>query len=276
MKNVSARAAITAGVIVLLALTVGVASGAKLTTKTATTTLPPDDVTHAATAKCPKGAKATGGGGQLTDPDNDYFQGSYPAGKRKWTATAARPDTFVGDEALTAFARCLKGAKLSMKSASTTLPDDSDAHSITAKCPKGTKVSGGGVKVSNDDYNVAEPDGSFPSGNREWTAVGEAYEPGVELTATARCLADAKLVRKSETATLPGDATTHLATARCPRRTKATGGGVELSDPYDDFMAEGSYPTGKREWTAGAYRNPSVTDTEFTAHVVCLKKPKKK
>jgi hypothetical protein len=70
-------------------------------------------------------------------------------------------------------------------------------------------------------------------------------------------------------ATLPADSDTHTVTAKCPKGTKMTGGGAELSEPYDDFL-QGSYPTGKRGWTAAGYDEGIVT-----AHVLCLKKKKR-
>jgi hypothetical protein len=271
MREVSRwhTASVATAVVALLGLAASLAFGAKLTTKSATATLPADNATHTVTAKCAKGAKATGGGVQLSDDLDDYVEGSYPAGKRQWTAAGARPDFLTGDSQLTALARCLKGAKLKTESASITLPDDNDSHSVTAKCPRGTKVSGGGVQLSNDDFNIAEPNGSYPSSKREWTAVGEAYDPGIELIATARCLKKAKLIRRSESFDMPDDNATHTVTAKCPKGTKTTGGGIELSEPYNDYV-QGSYPTGKREWTAAGYDAGVVT-----AHVVCLKKPKK-
>jgi hypothetical protein len=270
MSKVSRRVAFTAGSIALLALMVGVASGAKLSTKSATVTLPSDQDTHRATAKCKQGAKAVGGGHQLSEDVDDYVAGSYPTGKRGWTAGALRTLGFIDDSELTTFVRCLKGAKVTTESATVSLPDD-DVASVTVKCPKGSKVSGGGVAVSPDDpYNVAEPAGSYPSGKREWTAVGEAYDPGAELIGFAKCLKGAKIARRSESFDMPDDSDTHLVTAKCPKKTKATGGGIELSEPYDNYD-QGSYPSGKRAWTAAGY-----DDGVVTAHVLCLKKPKRK
>jgi hypothetical protein len=272
MKKVLRRAAPAAGAIALLAVIVGVASGAKLSTKTATATLPDDQVTHTATAECKQGSKVVGGGRQLSDDVNDYAASSHPTGKKQWTAGGLRTSDQTGASEVTAFARCLKGAKVSIKSATIGLPDDPAAHSVTAKCPKGSKVSGGGAAVAPDDpFNDAEPAGSYPSGKREWTAVGEAYVPDAELTSFAVCLKDSKITRRSESFAMPNDGDTHLVTAKCPRKTKALGGGLELSEAYDDYD-QGSYPSGKRGWTAAGYDGPG----EVTAHVLCLKKPKKR
>jgi hypothetical protein len=269
MRDVSYRriGTLVVALTALVALVASAAFGAKLTTKSETAVLPADSDTHTVTAKCPKGSKATGGGTQLSDDVFDYVQGSYPSGKRGWTAAGYRT---VGptDAEFTAFARCLKGAKMSTESESASIPDDSQAHSATAKCPKGTKVSGGGMQLSDDV--LTETGGSYPSGKREWTAVGEAAGGPGEIIATARCLKSAKLVRKSSSLDMPDDDATHTVTAKCPKGSKATGGGIELSEPYDDYV-QGTYPTGKREWTAAGFDEGVVT-----AHVICLKKPKKK
>jgi hypothetical protein len=91
----------------------------------------------------------------------------------------------------------------------------------------------------------------------------------ISILALAGVASGAKLSTKSETATLPADSDTHTVTAKCPKGTKMTGGGAELSEPYDDFL-QGSYPTGKRGWTAAGYDEGIVT-----AHVLCLKKKKR-
>jgi hypothetical protein len=255
----------------LVALAVAGAYGAKLSTKSETATLPADDAAHTVTAKCPKGAKATGGGTQISDDVNDYAAGSYPAGKRGWTAVGERYSVYVTDAEVTAFARCLKDAKLSTESKTLAIADDG-ATSVTAKCPKGTKVSGGGVELTSPIDDLAQ--GSFPSAKRKWTVEGRGGE--ADVIASARCLKGAKLTRRSETATLPSDDTTHTVTVTCPKGTKSTGGGGELSDPDNDYL-QGFYPAGKRAWTAAGYRSSSSGPAaEFTAHVVCLKKPKKK
>jgi hypothetical protein len=258
---------LTAAVAAIVVLVAGLAYGAKLTTKSETAILPADADTHTVTATCAKGSKATGGGVQLSDDASDYAQGSYPAGKRGWTAAGYR-NAGPTDAEFTAFARCLKGAKLTTETATADILNDAQAHSVTAKCPKGTKVAGGGVQLSNDVDN--EIGGSYPSGKREWTAVGEPSSETGEVIASARCLKGARLVRRSASLDMPGDGATHTVTAKCPKGSKATGGGIELSEPYDDYV-QGTYPTGKREWTAAGYDEGVVT-----AHVVCLKKPKKK
>jgi hypothetical protein len=265
MKNALRRAAVTGGLLALVAMMAGAASGAKLTTKSETATLPADSDTHTVTAKCPKGAKVTGGGIQLSDDLNDFVQGTYPEGKRKWTAAAWRDATiFITDTEFTAFARCAKGVKVSTESATTSLENDLAAHAVTAKCPKGTKVTGGGARLADDVNDYVS--GSFPASKREWTAEGHGAD---NLTVLARCLKGKRVTRASNSLDMPDDGATHTVTAKCPKGTKMTGGGVELSEPYDDFL-QGSYPTGKRGWTAAGYDEGIVT-----AHVLCLKKKKR-
>jgi hypothetical protein len=249
--------------VALFGLAATLASGAKVSTKSETATLPSDANAHTLTATCPKGMKATGGGVQIGDDVNDFAQGSYPSGKRGWTAAGYRPN-LVEDSTFTAFARCLKGAKLSTESARASIPEDLEAHAATATCPKGTKVSGGGVQLTETD--LTEVGGSYPTGKRKWTAVGEAAGLPGDVIATARCLKKAKVVRKSESLNMPDDAAADTVSVKCPKGTKMTGGGAELAEPYEDYL-QGSYPTGKREWTA-----VGLDEGLLTAHVVCLKK----
>jgi hypothetical protein len=58
-----------------------------------------------AVAKCPKGTVVTGGGAQLSDPSQDYVQGSFAQGDRGWAAQGVGSS---GNK-LTAYALCLKG-----------------------------------------------------------------------------------------------------------------------------------------------------------------------
>jgi hypothetical protein len=125
----------------------------------------------------------------------------------------------------------------------------------------------GGAKLSLPDNN--EIGGSYPSGPRQWTAVGRHAGGGPgEIVASARCLKDAKLVTRSEDLVIPDGAVSYPVTATCPKGTKATGGGAELSNNFGDYV-QGSYPKGNRGWTAVGYSSSGGT---VTAHVLCLKK----
>jgi hypothetical protein len=56
----------------------------------------------------------------------------------------------------------------------------------TATCPTGMKIIGGGATVSNPKFATAFD--STPTAERNgWTAIGYAFEPGVNLIVTAIC-----------------------------------------------------------------------------------------
>lgn len=254
------RPAIGAAVAVLAA--VAVASAATVGTKSKTETLPADGTTHRATVDCPAGTKPSGGGMRLSEDVDDYAQGNYPAGKRGWRGAAYR-NPLQPDAEFTVFARCLKGGNLSGVSKRANVPDDQTPKGATAKCPDGTALVGGGVRINSDvDLEVNE---SHPAGKRGWRGAARPSSTAGKVFAYARCLKGAKVTRKSKTIEMPGDSATHEVTARCPKGTKMTGGGAKLADPQ--AYMQGSYPQGKRAWTAAGY------DTgKLTAIALCLKR----
>ena len=260
------RVAVSASVVALLGL-VTVAFGAKLTTKVKTVPLPPDDEPHSVTAKCPKASKASGGGFQVRDPSTDLAGATYPTARRKWTSVASRSSLFKSGSELTVAVRCLKDARVKTRSKTAPLPGDENPHSVTAVCPKGTKVAGGGIRLADPGDNIL---GTFPAGKRKWTAVANRGSVvSSELTAIARCLEDVKVTARSETGPLLDDETPHTVTARCPKGTRVLGGGAETGPTAGSVR--GSYPVGVRRWrTIG--RVIAVGDIELTAHVLCLKK----
>jgi hypothetical protein len=256
----------------LALLAVGFAHGAKVTTKSKTAVLPPDSESHSAVAKCPKAAKVTGGGILVGDADEDLIGGSQPTGGRRWTGNASRSNAHVDESTFTVFAVCLKDAGATTHATTRALPGDENPYSVTTKCPRGTKLVGGGIQLG--DPGSERVLGMFPSGKREWTAVANRGQAGdSELTAVARCADGVKVKRRSETGPLLDDGVPHSVTAKCPKRTRTLGGGAEPGPTAGSVR--GSYPIGKRRWTAVG-RVIAPGDIELTAHVLCLKKPKKK
>jgi hypothetical protein len=252
---------LTSGVAASVLLVAAVAIAATVTTKSNTAALPGDATTHLVTVRCPDGTNSVGGGIRLSDAIDDYAQGSYP-GRRAWTAAgynSAPPDTEV-----TAFARCLRGARVSGVSKTAPVPADGSSHKAVAICPRGTRVAGGGIKIDDDD--ILETAGSYPSSPRAWTAVARPTGTPGEVTAFARCLSGKKLIQRSRAINMPSDAQTHEVTARCPEGTKLTGGGLELAEPNGNYL-QGSYPEGRRSWTAAGYDGGVLT-----AHAICMKR----
>jgi hypothetical protein len=60
----------------------------RLDYETATATIPPSAASAAATAVCPAGMSAVGGGGKVSDPNTAGLNDSYLEGRNSWTARA--------------------------------------------------------------------------------------------------------------------------------------------------------------------------------------------
>ena len=263
-------AGLIGGLAVVGAFAAGGAFGAKLATRSATVPLPVEFAAHTATAKCPKGTQVTGGGIRLADPFSDAPEGSHPVGKRRWQAVGLRAPFASGPSELTSLARCIRGAKLRTRKKARPLPDQS-IRAVAAKCPRGWRVAGGGIRLGRPD----EQDqvlGSFPVSKRKWRAIGlkQAGEPNdSSVTAFARCVRGKVRIR-SKTVTLPGSEARRSAKVTCPRGLASTGGGIRLGDPVDDALG-GSFPVGGRAWRGvGAHFGFPATDGEMTVYVLCL------
>lgn len=150
--------------------------GAKVSTKSQSKPLPGPSSLEIVTSKCPRGTSVGGGGALLGDDLNDYMSGSFPASKRVWTAVGHGSDT------LSSIARCVKGVKLKIRSKTIEMPGDDLTHTVTAKCPKRMRATGGGGRLENPLLNFFQ--GSYPTGKARWTAAG--YDTG-ELTAYVIC-----------------------------------------------------------------------------------------
>jgi hypothetical protein len=72
-----------------------------------------------------------------------------------------------------------------MRSADFVIPDGAISYEVKATCPKGTKATGGGAELSNNFGDYLQ--GSYPKGNRGWTAVGYSSSGGT-VTAPVLCL----------------------------------------------------------------------------------------
>jgi hypothetical protein len=161
---------------------------------------------------------------------------------------------------------------VTLKSKSATLQNDSNTHSVAAKCPLGTKAAGGGIKLGDNVNDFVQGTHPSPTNPRLWVA--EAWRSSSEATTAtftsyALCI-KGQLKTRSKSKTLPADNASHSVTVACPSGTKATGGGTQLGDNVNDYLT-GSYPAGSTGWTAAALRVSSQgSDASVKAWVVCL------
>jgi hypothetical protein len=155
-----------------------------------------------ATAKCPRGSSAAGGGGSTLGGFNESrVLQSVPAGKRGWTVRAFVSIPESSEQDVGAIVVCDRdnnkyesvtadGSELSRShsdSARRTNIDNLVAH---PKCPKGTATSGGGFDLG--DAGINDSVLSFgPDGRRTWEVHSRFYgrvDPNFTATAVCRVL----------------------------------------------------------------------------------------
>jgi hypothetical protein len=259
---------------------IGVASGAKLTTKSASETLSPGEF-DSATAKCKRGTKAISGGFD-SDTDPAAIDGSailpYTSraeGGRQWTSTGLNLED-TGE--VTSFAYC-RDQKVERRSDEATV-DPGESETVTARCPRGTKAISGGF--DNPDFILEDPpivaifpNESMKTGRREWTVSGLNLgdTPGT-LVAQVNCHEGKGLKTSSEDLFIDFEGV-HDVTAECAPGRRVISGGFEYSlDPEEDAFVFASHKDGKRAWEVKAYDD--AAPATLTAYAYCEKKKRKK
>ena len=241
-------------------------------TATATATGTVGGQIFSATATCPAGTKALGGGFSappLTPSSDDLAVAvaSHKVGANQWQATAQ----FIGGPGppvtLTTYAYCRKGAPVTTPvTVSTPIPDFvegvSGATPANASCPAGTVQLSGGfamdVVLGSSTSPIAIPLSSNRTDPLTWQATAIAGETGHTITSQADCAKNPKAKKgkkrkkkkKLRTPTeVTGDVTSPdfsesvSATALCPTKTFAVNGGFShsgfsVSNPYFFLITE--------------------------------------
>jgi hypothetical protein len=259
-----------------LAIGIGVATGAKLKTRSASETISPGEF-DSVTAQCKRGTKAVSGGFDseldLDAPATEAFivYMSRAEGGRKWTSAGFNLGGEPGE--LTSLAYC-RDQKIKRRSSETTL-SGGETDTVTARCPKGTKVASGGF--DNPDFTVnGTTVAIFPSeskkvGKREWTVSGTNLgpDPG-DLVAQANCHTRKGLKTAEEELSI-NPSGVHDVQAECSGRRRVVSGGFEYSlEPSEGAFVFGSHKVGKRAWEVEALDLDAPAT--LTAYAYCEKK----
>jgi hypothetical protein len=260
-----------------LAIGIGVATGAKLKTKSATVVVDSDDV-GSATAKCKRGMKAVSGGfeGEPFDEGNPspFFapnQSSHPQ-TRQWTSeTYNYGGVSAGD--FTSFAYCRELRKRWGSGTDTFLVTPGPPETVTATCERGKAVSGG---FDGDETDPAGPSPFFlvgtsrRSGPRTWevAALNDGSVAG-ELSAQVNCRGKGVKPKQASDEVGGDERVNFELKARCSRKQRVVSGGFAGGL---DFGAESIEPftsmkVGKRGWRVVGYARGDVT-----AYAYCEKK----
>lgn len=233
-------------------------------------------------AECRSGSHATGAGFAWTPISQSDLLTSptsiYPLdGLREWfvyfdneSATSRQARVFV---------LCREGKRLAYKVKEyPNLDGDTDqTPTLTAKCPRGTSVAGGGATIAGDALSSAIT-ATRPTSGRVWRTDMFLYDDNTHYGyAIAMCDPDHRYSQATKTEqadSFPRARRTNFdtvsATAKCPNGSTTTSGGFELDsfDPNGSPLA--SFPKGKDKWTASA-RYGGATDPTVTSYAVCRK-----
>ncbi len=228
-----------------------------------------------ATASCPSGQVMLSGGYALTGGANVQpaaVQEDYPASTSAWTVTVLNT-TVGGSLTLTVYADCPHAnfaVTTQIVANPQTVPNDASLHTLSAMCPAGTSVTGGGYRDSGF--------GSGPTGNG-WQAT---YIPrGENPPATARlyavCASSALQAAAPATTTQPvAQGATGSATVACPAGQLQVGGGYGYSGTpsfaYTDAPTSGFAGWQIQLADQGIPGGPGGAGT-LTASAVCMHIP---
>jgi hypothetical protein len=181
------------------------------------------------TATCPNGEWAVSGGYSHSRSSDTYITSSYPSSSGTWTVTAHDEGNSVTGSSITvtAIANCLKAnfaTTTRIITSADTVPADGNRYAVSATCPSGTVLTGGGYRAS------IGAESSMPSGNA-WSArvmesPGASAGPKVYAVCAAAHVQPATVASASKTFAVTERPTLLQA---CPDGTTLVGGGFEQS-----------------------------------------------
>jgi len=229
--------------------------------------------------KCAKGSTQTGGGFRIEPKDSSDIGtrviASRLSGGRGW---AVQIDTLGGGKRdARAIVACQKNAPYLARESVLEVVDGSvfQFNTVTAECPVGTSVAGGGGFVTGGHGDMYVLD-SRPDGDRRWV-VTTFTSDGYVGSHVAEAVCDAKGSHDYVTAsknTVDGRSAQRgivlqrKATAKCPGRSVVTGGGFALENEPNRAIFD-NRPKGDDAWLLRV-RTYAPAET-YTSYARCLK-----
>jgi hypothetical protein len=264
-----------------LAVGIGVAAGAKLKTRSASTTVGPDSQASA-TAVCERGTRTISGGFELVPPESAALFPTASVGAtprsggveplpRRWMSAVVN----LGEDpaSLTSHAYCRDLSELDETgwSRSSLGLEPSQEKRLREQCGDvGGQAVSGSFKTPLAENRSVLVRGSHRVGKHVWVVIMKAVGTGVAgVSATGYCRDD-KVRETTETKVASGG-DVDRAVARCKRGQRVISGGFET----EHFAGEGgpfvyaSRKQGRRGWIV---RVVATEPEEFTAYAYCEQK----
>jgi hypothetical protein len=237
------------------------------------------------TAKCPHAKHhVTGGGLRVTGPSEPLeleVGSSLPTARHNGWRGGAN-NSSAANAQMTTTAICGKG-KLVYKSVKKSIAVD-EVSQKKARCPKRTKVIGGGVGAPGDhgvEVAASEPsDGSDHNSKPDDAWFGRESNTSTSntrMTVTAVCAKRGKFrYVHSARASMPND-TQRTVSASCPGSKHVTGGGIDIKGKSGDLEVNSSFPfdsgdagsTPDNGWRVTGNNDGSGSTTSVRAFAIC-------
>jgi hypothetical protein len=240
-----------------------------------------------ATARCPKGAQAIGGGFSLSSDKLAVVQ-SYRSGRRTWQVAAQR-NVFAssgGAATATAYAYCRRTTRAVKDVTGTaSLPSGvGGIRSASAACPKGSRLVGGGFHSTFGAFQYGFAAESLSTAPRTWAITMINTTSGSPtITAHAYCIkaiGATSILAATTSSPTPALASASATSPPCPagkrkRRPKRFLGGGGFSSPVNqgfptDFPILTESRIGPGAWVATAVHYGVNTPFTVTSQGVCF------
>jgi hypothetical protein len=202
-----------------------------------------------ATATCPPGRQAIGGGfsAPVVDESAVVVHDSYVSALGSWTVTGQVAD---GSGAVSAYAYCRKAPLPILDvTRSTSLHFSGDTETVTATCPASMRLLGGGFQGTVPSANdaVIAPQVNLATSPSTWTVTGTQNQDGaLTLTAHAYCmakLAAPRIVSVPSSGTVSQFGSLSAAAPACPRPKKPKKGTKKRKKKPAKLLSAGGFAT---------------------------------
>jgi hypothetical protein len=261
------------------------AHAVQVVTRSATIQLPPHQLLTA-TATCPPGMRALGGGfsGSPGGIEPTVVTESRRSGGRSWIASGLRASPLTTTSgSITSFVQCRRGApKIREVSAATSLPaatgpGDHPRATVTATCPGKKRALSGGFSSEADPkqaLSVLPQQSQRVAKGRAWSFTATHNNPAPrQLTAYAYC-ALSRVATRRGSVSLTGDLTTKSADTRpCGAGTLPVSGGfitspATLAGGGDTVFVLASMPQG-HSWRATGLHSGAKSTGKLQSFAYC-------
>ena len=248
-------------------------------TRTATSApLSPANPIASATATCPKGKRAVGGGftGSFTMAGGIAVFASLRAGETSWTSTAMDLNGPPVPVTTHVYCRRVQKAILDVKAPAQTPPGSTAAATATSSCPGGRfRLIGGGFESDATYPNqFAIPYASMAIG-RSWTysAANNTASQNI-LTSHAYCakgVTKTALVEGVTTQAAPFGGLVTASSTFCRKKRRLSAGGFAITPPSNTgpIMLLTDHRINGVSWLTTAFNGGNAGATSLTAKGIC-------